>query len=211
MGYKKDAKWVLEIQKTLAIPLIYTQVWPNCEIKCLDDNEDDQLKKILDISGADKLIKWKNGTVSFLGQRFRTYESSLAKDYDDFTLRKERPQTDYKAECYKIIDALENGKLLAAYYAYGHVNIKETGFEKFRILHFRRFIEKWVNNELEPYQQPYNKDNSSNFYAWAFNKIPQECIFWELKEPITLTETDPPREYTQFNLADFMRGGTMID
>ena len=211
MGYKKDAKWVLEIQEKLAIPLIYNQVWPKCEIKCLDDDEDDKLKKILDVSGADKLIKWKNGTVSFLGQRFRRYKSSLARGYDDFTLRKERPKTDYKAECYKIIDAIENGKLLAAYYAYGHVNTDETGFEKFRILHFRIFIEKWVNEELNPCQQPYNKDHSSNFYAWPFNQIPHECIHWELKDPITLSDTSSPSDYAQFTLADFMRGGTPND
>jgi len=117
-----------------------------------------------------------------LGQRFRTFESSLAKGYDDFTLRHYRPRTDYKAEAYKVIDALKTGKLLAAFYGYGHLNKKQTQFVEFRIIKFRDFVENWVCGELEPYQHKENHDESSNFYAWRFKDIPKKMIYWDLNK-----------------------------
>ena len=101
-----DVGWAIRIQNEVAMPQIYEKLWPNLVIHL--DDESSELKRTLDIAGADKLIKDPNGGVFFLGQRFRTYESSLAKGYDDFTLRNYRPRTNYKAECFKVIDALKN-------------------------------------------------------------------------------------------------------
>lgn len=193
MPYYTDSQWAIEIQDKLAIPQIYSKVWPDSEIQCLDDDPQDKTKLTLDISGADKLIKNKNGVVYFLGQRFRTYDSTLAKNFDDFTLRKERV-SGYKSEAYKVKEALENCGLLAAYYAYGHVNTKETGFEKFRIIKFRDFIEKWINDQLKPSGIKQNHDGSSDFYYWGFKKIPNELIYWQL-EKTQLDEVPPKLDY----------------
>lgn len=176
-----DVNWSLKIQNQIAIPQIYSKIWPECVIHH-PDKQRTELEKALDIAGADKLIQEPGGGVFFLSQRFRTYETSLAKGYDDFTLRNYRPRTDYKAECYKVIDALKTGKLLAAFYAYGHLNNKQKSFEKFRIIKFRNFVEKWDSGELPPYQQKMNTDGSSNFYAWRFKDIPYDLIHWELKK-----------------------------
>jgi hypothetical protein len=190
MTTKRDLDWALNIQDELAIPLIYSKVWPKCEIQCLDDDPYDRTKNMLDISGADKIIRYANGLVYFLGQRFRRYESTLQKDFDDFTLRKER-KTGYKAEAYKAREALEKCGLLAAYYAYGHVNKDQTGFEKFRILNFREFLKQWITGKLTRPRIQKNKDGRSDFYYWPFEQIPTNIIFWELentsrREPLTI-------------------------
>jgi len=179
----RDVRWALEIQKRIAIPTIYKKVWPDC-IFHHPDKQTTALEKALDIAGADKIIQEKNGGMYFLGQRFRTFESSLAKGYDDFTLRHYRPKTDYKAEAYKVIDALKTGKLLAAFYGYGHLNREQTKFEEFRIIKFRNFVEEWSLGKLEPSQHKYNHDGSSSFYAWEFRDIPENMIHWDLKKQI---------------------------
>lgn len=179
MTYDQDRKWAIEIQENLAKPQIYSVVWSDCEIQSLDDDPKDKIKLTLDVSGADKLIKNRNDVVFFLGQRFRKFKSTLAKGYDDFTLRKERG-SGYKSEAYKVREALEKCGLLAAYYAYGHVNINETGFKKFRIIKFKEFIEKWINEEITKPKIQENRDGSSDFYYWAFRDIPKDLIYWEL-------------------------------
>ena len=207
---KEEIAWAVEKQKELAIPLIYSKVWPDCKVYCLDDDQRDPVKMALDVSGADKMIKQPNGNVFFLGQRFRTHGSSLAKGYDDFTLRKDRPGTNYRAECYKVVEAVKTGSLVAAYYAYGHVNLKQDGFKKFRILHFPKFIEHWQSGRLLPYNNPYNTDNSSDFLAWRFNRIPQDCVFWELKHPIT-THDQPVLESTSLDAWFPVTGGSQAE
>ena len=208
MTSHKEVRWAVDIQKRLAIPLIYKQVWPNCKVKCLDDDPQDPLKVALDKAGADKMIIEQNDNLLFIGQRFRTYGASLGKGYDDFTLRKYRPKTQYKAESYKQRYAHKNGTSLIKFYAYGHLNNEQDGFLKFRILYFEKFLEKWESGDLPPNETKNNRDRSSNFNVWSFNKIPSECIFWELKHPVKL---EPPIETrTEFNLTDYLRGSSEL-
>jgi len=181
MSRNSDVRWALEIQKRIAIPTIYQRVWPDCVFHH-PDKQTTELEKALDIAGADKIIQEKTGGMYFLGQRFRTFESSLDKGYDDFTLRHYRPRTNYKAEAYKVIDALKTGKLLAAFYGYGHLNREQTKFEEFRIINFRSFVEAWSSGILEPDQHKENHDGSSSFYAWEFKNIPENMIFWDLSK-----------------------------
>lgn len=183
-----DVRWALEIQKRIAIPMIYQKVWPDC-IFHHPDKQTTELEKALDIAGADKIIQEKTGGMYFLGQRFRTFESSLARGYDDLTLRHYRPRTDYKAEAYKVIDALKTGKLLAAFYGYGHLNREQTKFKEFRIIKFRPFVEEWVSGNLDPYQHKENYDGSSSFYAWRFRDIPKNMIYWDLKKQAKQKQT----------------------
>lgn len=177
--YRNDQDWVLKMQP-LAIRFYYRKIWPECEIKCLDDELDNNLKKILDISGADKLLRWPNGTVSFLAQRFRRHDE---RNYDDFTLRYDRP-SGYKAEMFKARDALKKHKLIPAYYAYGHVNENEDGFKRFRVIDFIVFLDYLERGQLPEPEFKENRDKSSTFMAWNFNIIPKECILNEFLEDL---------------------------
>ncbi len=184
MAYR-DKQWAIKIYHTLAKPLIYQELWTDAKFVLLENNP---AYNVLDISGLDVIINLADN-IDFMAQRFRTVESSLEKGYDDFTLRNIRPSTGYKAEGHKLLQAYRNGNNIAKYYAYGHVNAKETGFEKFRILYLRRFLEKWDNGELpEPDIVP-NRDGSSDFIAWKFKDLPKKCIFCELKNPTKLKQT----------------------
>ncbi len=181
MAYR-DKKWAIKIYHTLAKPLIYQKIWKDAEFKTTEKND---AYNVFDLSGIDVIIKHSDNLV-FMGQRFRTVESSIDKGYDDFTLRNERPYTHYKAEAHKLITAFRNGHNIPKYYAYGHVNADQTGFDKFRILNTIEFLKKWDNDELPTPERVPNIDGSSDFLAWKFKDLPKKCIFWELQTPTKL-------------------------
>lgn len=193
---EKQKRWAAKKMQPIAIEQIYSKVWPEVEIIPLDDEWNDPLKKILDPAGCDKLLKWTTGEIAFLGQRFRKYESTIAKGYDDFTLRFET-KYGYSTECQKIRNAFNNNRFIATYYAYGHANVKEDDFYKFRILYFKKFLEVWAKGILKP-KGPISNGDGSWFLAWSFNEIPNDCIFWTNVEEDILP---PPT-----TLVDFMRG-----
>lgn len=171
----EDVIWVIQKMQPIAIEQVYSKVWPQCSIHSLDDDQTNRLKVVLDVSGADKLLIWPNGTTSFLGQRFRRPHCG----FDDFTLRLKR-RSGYEAEAYKVLDALRENKNLAAYYAYGHVNQNEDGFKRFRILNFRKFLSMWKAKEIPAPAARMCNDGSSHFLAWPFESIPTACIYWQL-------------------------------
>lgn len=174
-NYRTDQNWVCTKIQPMAIQQIYNKVWPKCEILELDNDQRNTLKQVLDIGGADKLLKYPDGTVSFLGQRFRTFSCA---NHDDFTLRYSRP-SQRKTECRKVIESLQQNKMVASFYAYGHVNEVESGFLRFRILKFRDFLEYWRDGKL-PKVTPIPNEDGSTFLAWPFNEIPSELILFEM-------------------------------
>jgi len=190
-----DWEWQEGIQKRLAMP-IYKSVWPNAEIVEIDAQRGNDLAAALDIGGADKMLRFPDGGLAFLGQRFRRYNSwhverdGYIKEYDDFTLRADRPLSHRKTEFEKILAALDRAGFTAGYYAYGHLTQDETQFARFRILRFADFIRYVLNNPL-PYRIR-NIDDSSRFFSWPFAEIPKEFI--EYEEPTAVE----PRQLTMF-------------
>lgn len=166
--------WAVKRIQPLAEKQIYPFVWPNTEIIPLDDERGNHLKLILDVAGADKLIKYRNGNVNFLAQRFRKWNIT----YDDFTLRK-TSMTGYRSEAYRVIEAFKQNQIISAYYAYGHVNKEETGFTKFRILDFKKFVQYLMDNKIK---KPKEKDNNdfTSFYAWKFDWLPRDLFIYDL-------------------------------
>lgn len=174
MTYDENQEWVLKMQP-YAINQHYNRFWPDSEIIGLDDDTANELKKVLDISGADKLIKWSNGTISFLAQRFRRWKQ---RNFDDFTLRKTGIYGG-KGEIYKVIDAFNNNKVVSSFYAYGHVNRKEDGFIRFRIIDYKRFLKLWKEGMIKtPIEIP-NRNIQNLFFMWPFKEIPDECILYQ--------------------------------
>lgn len=169
-----DQDWSVVKIQPLAIAQIYSMVWPEAQVIPLDNDRRNTLKYMLDVAGADKLIRWPDGGVAFLGQRFRRYEK---RQWDDFTLRARRP-SGRETEIGKIAAALDRAGLVAGYYAYGHVNEKETGFLRFRILEFRAFCQDWQSGLLPAKYVRHNKDGSSSFYCWPFSQIPSRFFVY---------------------------------
>ena len=174
MTYDKNQEWVLKMQP-YAINQHYNRFWPDAKIISLDDDTTNELKNILDVSGADKLLKWPNGTISFLAQRFRRWGQ---RKFDDFTLRKTGSYGG-KGEIYKVIDAIDNNKIVSSFYAYGHVNENENGFIRFRIIDYKYFLQLWKDNIINPPIEIPNKNRQNLFFKWPFNKIPDECILYQ--------------------------------
>lgn len=162
----------------------------------MDNDPNNELKKFLDISGADKQIRFSDGTSGFLAQRFRKFERN---GYDDFTLRNSRPNCKYKTEVEKIQIAHREGRMIANFYAYGHLNRKETRFLRFRILNFPKFVYYWLDKEMLLPDGPIPNTDGTTFLAWPFKNIPRELIIYELRYPRMPTGTLDdwiPEEYT---------------
>lgn len=177
-----DRDWALGMQP-VAIYRFYSKIWPDGEIIELDRWHGDILKKALDIGGADKMIRFPNGAIAFLGQRFRRWESwhgDNGDDYDDFTIRFDRPSGN-KTEWDKICVAIEHGGFIASFYAYGHANKNDNNFERFRIIRFRETVEAIITGQLHPTLEN-NPDNSSRFYALPFTTIPSPYFILNYQE-----------------------------
>lgn len=171
--WEVDNEWALSMQN-YAIQQYYKVIWPSATIVELDNDRRDELKRALDIGGADKMIHFADGRVAFLGQRFRRWGMRV---YDDFTLRYARPSGN-KTEYQKIYDAISGSGFIASYYAVGHVNKDNNGFIRFRVLLYRELMGMLVNRRLIP-QIRHNKDNSSSFMVISFADIPRELFIWD--------------------------------
>lgn len=188
-SYAEDSKWSVSKIQPIAKLKIYNSVWPQAKIIPLDNDRRNQMKVILDIAGADKLLKWPDGGVAFLAQRFRRFEE---RDFDDFTLRYSRP-SGRVTEVGKILRAFKRSGMIAAFYAYGHVNQDETDFLRFRVLRFVEFCLEWQSGRLPPDGRQTNKDRTTFLY-WRFSKIPDH-LFEFSSEPTqsSLIELPPPK------------------
>jgi hypothetical protein len=162
-----DDEWALEMQQ-FAMP-IYRQVWGNARIVELDKDRRNQLSRVLDVGGADKMIEFTDGGLAFLAQRFRRWQY---RKYDDFTLRKNRPSGNL-TEFEKGMLALQRHGFVAGFYSYGLANKTETGFERFRILRYPELLRAILTGELQP-QILANTNGSSNFFAVPFISIPKD-------------------------------------
>lgn len=171
-SFKRDNAFAEKMQPIAAD--FYRKFWPDCKIIPLDNDRKNALKRALDIGGADKMIIHPNGVVSFLGLRFRRWDCR----YDDFTLRYDRSYSEYKTECEKILIALEENGMLASYYGYGHANEREDGFIRFRIVNFRKFVEKWEKGEF-PYSGIKDNDDGTTFAYWPFSEFSKDLILYE--------------------------------
>jgi len=174
MGYKKDLNWSSDKIQPLAEKLFYSKIWKNSSIISLDEHQN-SLKLILDIGGVDKLIRHSNGSITLLAQRFRRWKE---RRYDDFTIRAIRP-SGRLTEIDKIIGAIKNKTLLAAYYAYGLVNREENGFLRFRILKLQEFGERLNDGRIKLGKFIWNFPPDSGFYFWNFNSFPKSLFFYE--------------------------------
>lgn len=160
-----DDKWALEIQR-FAMP-IYEHVWPDARIVELDKDKRNQLSRVLDVGGADKMIEFRDGGLAFLAQRFRRWKY---RGYDDFTLRKNRSSGNL-TEFEKGMLALERHGFVAGFYSYGLVNQTETGFERFRILRYPELLKAILSGQLKP-RTISNTNGSSDFLVVPFSHIP---------------------------------------
>ena len=164
--YEENSRFVLEMQP-IAIAQFYSQVWPGHKVIELDNDRADHLKAILDIGGADKMLRAPNGSISFLGQRFRRYRSWHPVNgviYDDFTLRCKLFDR-YDSEMEKLRNAMAIGSFVATWYAYGHSNANDTGFAKFRIVRFPLLLQYLISGKI-PYTYGTNAEGR------PFLKIP---------------------------------------
>lgn len=170
-NWRDDDKWALEMQK-YAMP-IYKSVWPNARIVELDKDKRNQLSRVLDIGGADKMVKFADGGLAFLAQRFRRWQYVR---YDDFTIRTDRPSgntTEYE----KGILALERHGFVAGFYSYGLVNESENGFARIRIIKYPELLHLIESGKLLPKTLP-NTDGSSSFLVIPFKSIPNDIIIY---------------------------------
>lgn len=175
--WQDDWKWTVEVMQPIALAQFYKKVWPGAQVFELDKDKQNELARVLDIGGADKMVRFPDGGLAFLGQRFRRYHQ---RRFDDFTLRRDRP-SGMKTEFEKIKLAFERGGFIAGHYAYGHANKSEDGFIRFRILKFREFIEAVLAGEFH-LGIGNNPNGSSTFFKIPFGAIPPRFFLIDYAE-----------------------------
>lgn len=161
----------------IALAQFYSKIWPGADVIELDKDVRNKLAKIIDIGGADKVLRFPDAGLAFLAQRFRRYDEI---QFDDFTLRRDRP-SGIKTEFQKAKLALERGGFIASYYAYGHANENEDGFIRMRILKFREFMEAVLSGELK-LGIGRNPNGSSTFWKIPFKNIPARFFLIDYAE-----------------------------
>lgn len=198
-NYKKDKEWSDYKIQPIAIKKIYNILWPNSEIIELDKFPIGTLGQTLDIAGADKLIRFSDGTVSFLAQRFRR---AKYQKYDDFTLRNYRIGGN-KTEYAKIIKAFENRTMVAGFYAYGLVNESENGFIRFRVLDFHSFLADYLADKIPPPNYQNNPDGKTSFMYWPFAELKKYLIYQTDNEKVSISQNNSTeqRDYIILKLA----------
>ena len=171
-------KAFVEKMQPIAIEQFYTNVWPGVDVMELDIDLKNKLAGVIDKGGADKLLRFKNGNIAFLAQRFRGYEY---KKYDQFTIR--------DSELSKSINSLENSGFIASYYAYGFSNTRESSFVKFRIFLYKETL-IYILPNLRKYPWLPNKDGKHPFRGIPFKNLPNELFLLKYPECNQLTLWD---------------------
>lgn len=155
-----------KVLQPIAIDKFYSQLWPDASIVELDIEYKNALAGIIDKGGADKLIKFKSGRISFLAQRFRSWEH---KSRTDWTIR--------ETEFTKVNTALQNGGFIASFYAYGYANKSNTDFIKFYVIDYQQAIKQIaVYIARRYYRLIKNVDNGPGFYAIPWKHLREELF-----------------------------------
>lgn len=165
--WRADWEWATIVMQPYAITQFYNKLWPGIKIIEIDNQVKNELAQIIDIGGADKALRFPDGGLAFLAQRFRRHNEAK---FDDFTLRRDRP-SGIKTEFEKVKLAFERRGFIASYYAYGHANEQENGFIRMRILKFREFVEAVLRSDFA-LGIGQNPNGSSTFFKIPFKTIP---------------------------------------
>jgi len=161
----------------IALAQFYKKIWPGVEIIEIDNQRRNQLAQVIDIGGADKILRFYDGGIAFLAQRFRRFDQTR---YDDLTLRYSRP-SGIATEWDKFELALKRCGFIAGYYAYGHANESECGFLRMRIIKLQELIRAIADGILVPKIRS-NINGSSIFLAIPFKAIPKEFFEYDYAE-----------------------------
>ena len=148
----------------IAIKNFYNTLWPDAQIIELDNDTKNRLAGIIDKGGADKLIRFKDGRLAFLAQRFRDWEH---RNRNDFTIR--------DTELHKVINAFHSGGFIASFYAYAYSDHAHLNFYKFRLFRYKEAIEHILAKRLNRGWIP-NKDGGHKFIAIPFSKLPRDLF-----------------------------------
>lgn len=163
---KKRNTWTMKIQKKFALD-IYNEIWPGCTIIEVDElnfMKKNELARILDYDGLDKIIIQKTGRMIHMAQRFRQYNP-----YGDFSLRYYTFSEKYgktKSEYFKLKRSINTTNDIFWYprlYAFGITTKDETAFREFHFIKTKPMMEALILKQI-PFGGPkMNHDGKSSF------------------------------------------------
>jgi len=161
----------------IAISKFYSNLWPDTKIIELDTDTKNKLALILDKGGTDKLIQFRNGTIAFIAQRFRSW---FYRKRNDWTLR--------ETELDKVLYAFQTGGFIASYYAYGWINKPETDFIKFKVFDYKKALQHILPKILHNYYPIVpNVNTGPGFYPIPFDHIPKDYFLLNYQGEVQLT------------------------
>lgn len=169
--YETDRHWSDNVMQPLA-EKYYREKWPTATIVNLDKSPNNPLATIIDMAGADKMIRFQSGAVAFMGTRFRRNKYMT---FDHFTLRLDR-ESGGLTEYPKLLKSIAEGTFAASFYAYGTADRGDVGFARFRILDFRRFLDHYLPIPI-PKDRKVPNDDGTSFVYWLEYEFAPYVIF----------------------------------
>ncbi|MDD6666342.1 MAG: hypothetical protein PUE48_08420 [Eubacterium coprostanoligenes] len=192
MYYRDDREFTDEQHKRNAIPYIYDKLgWTEISVG-------EELNKYRDTCSAiDYEFTDQKGKKIFVQERFR---KSNYSNYNDFTLRYERPnnedETEQKSEFYKIKSFLHRNND-SFIFVYGFEPPKNRPIQKFAVIDLRALFKHIADKEICILEADikipnnckleapiiHNKDSSSNFVCFDVNKLNEvfdDVIIWQI-------------------------------
>jgi len=178
MGFKDDQRFGKIVQQKVVVPKFYKVVWGNNAI-IESDLQNNDLAKLLDFSGIDKIVR-VNDVIMGLSQRIQ--RQKYAK-YKSITIRKQRI-SDYgvsNSEYQKTIDAIQVGGLVASYQSHVYVNGNDVDTStdiEWGIIVDKVGLYKWMT--ANPKKLRFNMVSEGNktqtFYYVLGKDLPNEII-----------------------------------
>lgn len=171
MGYQKDLAWAQA--HTPQLEKYFARLWCSCKVTNVESAPIGSEGHTLDTECVvNCTIRLSSGVDIHVALRLRRHKNSLGKGYDDFTLRKSRPNGT-KTEIEKLLErhARKDAKR-PQYFAYGHLNESETELLKFRLVNLTVFLNNW--KRVSAWASERTNPDGVVFWYWSFKRLTNE-------------------------------------
>lgn len=174
MSYEEDRRFEKQAQARVVIPQFYKKVWGE-DVIIESDLQHNELAKLLDFAGIDKIIKTQDGIIG-LSQRIQ--REQYAK-YKSITIRKMRYSKGghSESEYYKTIKSMQARGLTSAYQSHIYVTADVSNIiwgiivDKFKLYDWmNRYSEKVKHNRVV------EKDRMQTFCYVVYRDLPEDII-----------------------------------
>lgn len=172
LGTRQDRRSFSQKMQHIAINYVDPVLWPDYKPFSVEAMGRNELARIIDISGTDKILVHPNGHTIHVSERFRQYSDYF--NFPQFTLR--------DVEYERHISAAEQGGNLPFYFKYCYATEDEADIFKLYLVRYAI----WIKNIVEGLTAPPKKKlrpHDEDFYYVPWKEMPYFYIANEIDGP----------------------------